>query len=248
MNYLWLTLLLLFGAHVARADQAGMLQSQAEAAYRQGAYAEAAKYYEQVWRSGQETAGIAYNLALSYYRAGSAGQAAAAVITAYRLNPRDPDLSKLQNAVQFDVGKFISSAHPTWYGWAYALFDVLSTQEIYYSGLMILALGLCLITAAFWLPWRKRWQLFAPGLGLTLLAAILIPVYLSLARSLSEWGAIADDNTAVYSEPEKKEPLVLFTVPVKTPVKEILRVEGWSRVRFADARQGWVPSQELARY
>ena len=254
MNYFWGALFWVFCiANVSVAENTVQIVDsewldRAESFYRQGQYAEAAFNYEKLWLEGKQTAGIAYNIALAHYRAGNSGKAVAAAMAAYRLSPRDPDLSKLVHALPFDVSKFISGAYSSWYAWLFVLFDAVSMVEIFHAGLLLFALGLTFITAAFWLPWNRRWQLFTPGLCITLLAAMAVPLLLSLNRSLAEWGAITESRATIYSEPESKQHLELFSVAKNTPARELMRAKDWVRVQFADGRQGWISAASLARY
>ena len=60
--------------------------------YDQGDYAEATKIYEKLVADKVELPGLYYNLGNSYYKSSRRGEAIAAYLKAYMMEPSDPDI------------------------------------------------------------------------------------------------------------------------------------------------------------
>ncbi|MBO4645355.1 MAG: tetratricopeptide repeat protein [Bacteroidales bacterium] len=65
---------------------------EAEKAYQQGQFSQAAKLYEQFISEGNESAQVYYNLGNAYYKAGSLSKAILWYERAFRLDPTDKDI------------------------------------------------------------------------------------------------------------------------------------------------------------
>lgn len=157
-------------------------ESEAQKAYNQGDYLQAAQLYQQQVKAAKKpSAALYYNLANSYYKLGLTPKALANYYRAYRLNPRDKDIrhnlafvmaQHAQNLIPADVPA--SVFHLFFYlsiielegllwllGWLFVIVLILfliSNNQKLKQGFIFL--GVCVILTGIWyacrLPFDKK--------------------------------------------------------------------------------------------
>jgi tetratricopeptide (TPR) repeat protein len=212
----------------------------ANALYKDGQYASAAKEYEDLQQSGLASGNLYFNLANAYFKAGEKGKAILNYERARRLIPGDPDLSaNLAYAQSFTGAEACNPA--LWQLVVFPLSHRIATDRMVWmtSGLYTLLL-LSLAGYRLW-PARPRWLVYAA----TGLAMLVLISSTSLAQQLltDDWRA----QTVVISSgdaPARFEPAENGTVHFVLKEGSLVRVvearDNWIEVARCDGRRGWV--------
>ena len=244
----WSSVLLLGSIALAQSDAATTPQTaffHANAAYRDGHYAEAAEEYEHIRASGFASGNVYFNLGNAYFKLGDRGRAILNYERAERLLPRDPDV-----AANLTYARSLTGAEacrpPRWQRLVFPLAEQLPSRQL--GGLLSACFtGLMLALAAYRLsPRRPRWLLYV---AVALSVALAVSAA-SLARQAyaQDWiraaVVIADGETSARFEPAPSG-TVHFALKQGTRVQVNEARDGWTQVTRCDGRRGWVESTSV---
>jgi tetratricopeptide (TPR) repeat protein len=216
---------------------------QANASYRRGDYAEAAREYEQLLASGVRSGNVYFNLGNAYFKLGDNGKAILNYIRARRFLPRDPDVqANLAYAVSLTGAGLCEAAW--WEGLLFPLLFPLArrvaTQPLVVAATILYTLLLAAAAAYRVFPSRPRWLYYtAVTLGMALLLTGA-----SLMRRLEEleWRreavVIASGETAARFEPSDTG-TVHFVLKQGDQLELNAERDGWRQVSRCDGRRGW---------
>jgi tetratricopeptide (TPR) repeat protein len=217
-------------------------ESDAQKAYNQGDYLEAAKLYQtQVKQTEKPGAVLYYNLANSYYKLGLTPKALAAYYKAWRLNPRDKDIrhnlayvmaQNGQNLVPTDIPQT-----------AFNLFFYLSIIEL--EGLLWLLGWIFVIVLIFVLFTNSNKVKQLPAFLIVIL--IFTGSWYLVRRPIDTkpLAVIRSTSAEVRSGPGEK-----FPVNLSVPRSHIVEVKDtkadWAQIYIpAEQAQGWVLKDSL---
>ena len=168
----WLILAWLCAWSVARADDVSTAFDQANKLYEEGKFTEAVAAYEKMFRQGQASPALYFNLGNAFFKAGQVGRAVFNYRLAERLAPRDPDVRANLKFARSSVATGATPAPSWWQRWTSRL--RLDEWTLLTSGALWIWLGL--LTLGQWRPaLRKSLSGYTAttGVGAVLLALCL---------------------------------------------------------------------------
>ena len=211
----------------------------ANALYKDGQYAAAAREYEELLQGGLESGNLYFNLGNAYFKAGEQGRAILNYERARRLIPGDPDLeANLAYAQSATATEACPS--PLWWRLVFPLAQRTGFQPMLWITSAVYSLFmLAVVTYRLWLR-RPRW--------LRSVSAVLAVLVLLTTSSLAAQAISDSRRQAVVIQngdtPARFEPAAAGTVHFVLKQGTLLRVidtrEGWLEVMRCDGRRGWV--------
>ncbi len=218
---------------------------QANQAYLDGKYEEAASLYREVIHRGHLNGHVFYNLGNAEVRLGRIGPAILNYKKAALLLPRDGDLkANLQYARSLARDRIDGGAPPFWHALAFWYFGM-NFRELLVAFLVFHAL--------FWgaailhIHHRNEWLRW--GIGLSLLLSLLFGV----SAGLKAWETFRNSGGVVL---EKEVPVragftrkdtTLFVLHEGAEFRILGRERGWWKIALPDGKKGWLPATAAAR-
>lgn len=222
--------------------------TQAEQAFRKGAYTEAAAQYEQLRKEGYAAAELYHNLGLCYARSAQWGRAVLAFERGLSLDPGSAPLRENLQLAKQELQDQIEGFEE------YALIERLrNPQKLAASGAWgyaaVLAFWLALLT---WLSrnWISRAivQRMSFPFSVTLAALggilLLIALYARKQETDWRWAIVMSLEVTVHQAPDARSPEKrLVHEGVKVYIQEIL--DPWAKIRLENGDEGWVEAAAL---
>lgn len=218
----------------------------ANALYKDGQYAAAAREYEQLRQAGLTSGNLYFNLGNAYFKAGEKGQAILNYERARRLMPGDPDLGANLAYAQSLTGA-PACAGTLWQAVVFPLSHRLPTHRLLWTTSAVYTLLLLALAVYRLWPARPRWLVYSAA-GFAALAVI---AGTSLAQQLltDDWQRQAVVISAGET-PTRFEPADTGTVHFVLKEGSLIRVldsrENWLQVARCDGRRGWIEKQAVA--
>jgi tetratricopeptide (TPR) repeat protein len=214
---------------------------EAQAAYDDGRYADAARLFENMRNDGIDNVEVQYNLANAHFRNGDLARAVQHYRTAWYAAPRDPDIAANLKFALNAAGS-VEPAFPL----PVRLLTHLSLQEWIWVAIGSY-LGLAVILLAALFIRRARAGLLKFGLLPTALLLLAGGGY-------GQWRAFRTHPEAVVTQAgttARFSPLEGATAHYKIPEGSIVRQrnsdpKGWMEVEY-DRKRGWVKEEQLIR-
>lgn len=218
----------------------------ANALYKDGQYAAAARDYEDLVQAGWVSGNVYFNLGNAYFKAGERGKAILNYERARRLLPADPDLAANLQYAQSQTGS--EPCPPSL--WASAFFPLahrLAARQLLWMTSGLYTLLVLLLTAFRLWPSRPRWLRYAAaGSGVLLLGSGTSLLHRLLT---DDWQrqvvAIRSGDTPTRFEPAANG-TVHFVLKEGTLVRVAERRENWIEVARCDGRRGWIEQDAVA--
>lgn len=217
-------------------------ESEAQKAYNQGDYLQAAKLYtEQVKSTPKPSAALYYNLANSYYKLGLTPKAIANYYRAWRLNPRDNDIRHNLSFVMTQNGQnFVPTDVPLS---AFNLFFYLSIIELegllwFFGWLFVIVLIIVLISN------NKKVKKVLIGLVFCL---ILLGLWYICRKPFDTkpLAVVSRNQAEVRSGPGENFPVNL-SIPRNHIVQVKDKKDNWIQILIpSEKTQGWVLKENL---
>jgi hypothetical protein len=198
-----------------------------EQLYDSGALSAAAEGFTRRVQLEPAVAANWYNLGASYYRLGAKGRAAAAWTRARRLEPRS---STINRALRLTPAPDATSGRWLWS-------PPVTPQELLLLGGLGWVLG--------WLGWALRPRVRDRLTVLLIFAAIALLAGLVLRTWYERPTAVVLDQTTLRLSPHGRAPAI-GPLEAGGAVRIVREEPGWSLVRAAGAREGWVESNAIA--
>lgn len=193
--------------------------------YREGAWEAAASAQAEVLGLVPDAPDVRHNLAAALWMAGRDGEAAAALLDAYRAAPRDPAIRRLWAEMALTHQQLRPLAPPV----------PVTPPELVMAGLVGWTLG--------WLALALGWRRVA---GTTLgLAVVVASAGVGLAMARARPSAIMAQPAPLRLSPHGLAPVIGTADGLALVALEEER-PGWARVRDPLGRSGWVPAAAVA--
>lgn len=215
------------------------LQTGSEA-FRDGDFAKAAEHFEEVVASGQQSAGLFYNLGLAQKQSGDPAKASLNLRRALMIDPLMVDARMALSDLERSQGIPFAPVD-----WKANLAEHVPLLPILVAGFVIFWLG------AFWLLYlvirRNRRVLPAlAGILFCVLGAVLfLAGYASDPRFLWRTGSVALEPSDLLAAPADRSEVVA-RIPAGSML-HVLRTSGnWAYGALPDGTKGWTQAQTLA--
>ena len=229
-------------------SNAAVTKAQADSAYQQEQYQQAAQIYEQLLKQG-ESADIYYNLGNAYYRMDDITHAVLAYERALLLSPGDADVRfNLQMARSKTIDKIVPESEMFFVTWYRALVHLMSVDA--WGRMAIVSLLCALLLVLVYLFAQRIWLRKVGFFGGVLLLVVFLAANVfgfQQQRSLHHrTGAIIMRSAVSVKSTPSQNGTDLFILHEGTRVNIIDdTMRGWREIRVADGKSGWVELKEI---
>lgn len=220
-------------------------------AYTKGQYESAIKWYEQVLSTGQESAGIYYNLGNAWFKLNEMAQAIYNYEKALLLDPSDEDILfnlKIANSRIVDKIDVVPDLFfERWWKSLYTLFpgDTWAWLSILFTALFLIALGLFVLSVK---SVQKKVGFYSALLFLFLTFFGYAFAYKNHFRqSHHTHGIVFEPSVTVKSSPDENS-VDLFVLHEGTKVQLSDSLNSWVKIKIANGSVGWMPSQAIKKF
>ena len=227
------------------------LWDEANLAYTEGRWQDAADAYQMIADASLESAALWCNLGDAYYRTGNISKAILCYERSLKLDPSYDDarfnLDFLNSQIQDRIDPVPELILKTWMRKVSHLLDSNSWAVCF-----LVFLGLTLAMALLFLLAST-----VAGRRIGFFTALVMLLLAASALSFSLWqkneymqadkAIVMRPVSSVKSSPSYESAKDLFVLHEGTKVKVIDSVGSWNNIELADGRQGWIPSSDLER-
>ena len=237
-------------AQAAEMEYVDSLWNDANQAYTEGRWEDAANGYEQISDLGLESASLYCNTGDAFYKGGNIPMAILYYERALKLDPSYSDarynLELLNQMIQDridSVPEFIFKA------WARDICYIMDSDSWAVAFLVLLALTLAMFLMFVLAPTvgARRIGFFTGIAALMLaLAALSFSCWQKNDYESADAAIVIRPVTSVKSSPSSESSMDLFILHEGTKVRILDSVGAWDNIELADGRQGWVRSTDVA--
>lgn len=241
------TLLLLL--LMATVPVAAQTKQEADSAYAQERYQQAAKVYEQLLKRGV-SADLYYNLGNAYYRMDNIPQAVLNYERALLLSPGDEDIRlNLQLARSKTVDKIVPESEMFFVTWYRSLVSQQSVDAWARTGLLSLVVAIVLALAYLFANalWLRKVGFFGGTLFLLLFALSNLFAWQQKWALAERTGAVVMQSAVTVRSTPSDNGTDLFVLHEGTRVTITDgSMSGWKKIRVADGKEGWLETKQIA--
>lgn len=241
------TLLLLL--LLATVPVAAQTKQEADSAYAQERYQQAAKMYEQLLKHGV-SADLYYNLGNAYYRMDNIPQAVLNYERALLLSPGDEDIRlNLQLARSKTVDKIVPESEMFFVTWYRSLVSQQSVDAWARTGLLSLVVAIVLALAYLFANalWLRKVGFFGGTLFLLLFALSNLFAWQQKRALAERTGAVVMQSAVTVRSTPSDNGTDLFVLHEGTRVTITDgSMSGWKKIRVADGKEGWLETKQIA--
>lgn len=223
-------------------------KAEADSAYAQGHYQQAARDYETLLQQGVSTV-IYYNLGNAYYRMDDMPHAVLNYERALLLSPGDADVRfNLQMARSKTVDKITPESEMFFVTWYHMLVNFTSVDG--WARMALCALAVAIFLALLYLfaspVWMRKAGFFGALAMLLLFVVANIFAYAQKQSFVRRSGAIIMAPAVTVKSTPAKQGTDLFILHEGTRV-EITdgTMRQWKRIRLADGKEGWIETSQM---
>lgn len=241
----FLLIALWFAPAICSGAETAKLFQEANAGYRTGDYAKAAKLYESLIEQDPRVATFYYDLANTYVRLGKLSSAILNYEKALRVDPRNGDI---RENLRYTRGLLEYRVEDTrnWYLKATeAVLKYATEREVYAVVLAILfvfLIGGCLYfingRGVFWNPWQRF-------IFMLLVLAVLVAFGKQVQSNVIRDAIVMQKECEARYGPSEHDQ-VAFRMGEGIKVFVMDRREDWSRVLLTNGESGWVKDSDIA--
>lgn len=248
--YVWALLLLLpFSASAQSDADADALWNDANNAYLEGRWEDAARDYEKISRMGLESAALYCNLGNAYFKTDNISKAILNYERALKLDPSYEDARhnlELSNSMVQDKIESVPEFFLT--GWMRDASHLLSSDSwaVLFLVFLLLTVALVLLFVFATVP-ATRIIAFSAGILLLIfsIASLSFSIWLKSEYEAADSAIITSSVVSAKASPSDNSSQDLFILHEGTKVKVIEKVGSWSNIELNDGRQGWLPSSDI---
>jgi tetratricopeptide (TPR) repeat protein len=220
------------------------LYNNANMHFRQGEYPQAIEKYESILKNGIENPDLFFNLANAYFRAGNKGKAIQFYEKAFRLTPRDTEIStNLDLAQQFIEDKIIIPHQNIFERILIKYYNFFSLRELAFITSIFFGSGFLLFFLMVLSNSRNTW-FFCVSIGVLLMFIMSIFLITTLVKvkeyKSEEYGIILSDKIDVKSGTQDTYTTV-FTLHEGTKVQIRESRDNWYFISLPNGMNGWIP-------
>lgn len=168
----------------------------------------------------------------------------AALLTAKRLMPRDPDIkANLKYIHEQNVDKLHYQNTDAF--WNILLFwqNSLNLKELWQCFLILWCLGFTLMIPVLWQP---SWTILNRiGLGAILGASIFLLAFISSLQLEEKWGAVSAAKARIFSGPGGLNTIV-FELHEGAPFIVKKKQQSWLQIELSDGKKGWIANSDAS--
>ena len=223
-------------------------KAQADSAYQQEQYQQAAQIYEQLLKRG-ESADLYYNLGNAYYRMDDITHAVLAYERALLLSPGDADVRfNLQMARSKTIDKIVPESEMFFVTWYRSLVRMMSVDAWGRTAIVSLLCAMLLVLVYLFAQriWLRKVGFFGGILFLVVFLAANVFGFQLQQSLLHRTGAIIMHSAVPVKSTPSKNGTDLFILHEGTHVDIIDdTMRGWREIRVADGKSGWVELKEI---
>ncbi|PIB31370.1 ion channel protein [Maribacter sp. 4U21] len=239
-------LVLLFGFLVFAQEET--LFDNATAAYNEGDYEKAIGFYNTILEDGQHSASLYFNLGNSYYKLNDIAQSIYYYEKALLLAPEDKEIMNNLGYAQQMTLDAIDTMPET----GLSRFYKTITAQLSFDQWAKLGVGLMILFVILYIVFyyaqyasRKRWAFIGSLVSLFLTILSIVFAFVQYSDFQKQQPAIVfADEIGIQSEPNTGSDEI-FVLHAGTKVNIIEKLNDWKRIRLADGKTGWVPSQHI---
>jgi len=223
-------------------------KAEADSAYAQGHFQQAAKNYEELLKQGVST-DLYYNLGNAYYRMDEMPRAVLNYERALLLSPGDRDVRfNLQMARSKTIDKITPESEMFFVTWYHSLVNLTSVDG--WATVALCTLALAIVLALLYLfatpVWLRKVGFFG---ALALLVVFGLTNFFAYAQKQSftaRRGAIIMAPAATVKSTPASQGTDLFILHEGTKVTITdATMRQWKRIRVADGKEGWIEAKEI---
>ena len=223
-------------------------KAQADSAYQQEQYQQAAQIYEQLLKRG-ESADLYYNLGNAYYRMDDITHAVLAYERALLLSPGDTDVRfNLQMARSKTIDKIVPESEMFFVTWYRSLVRLMSVDAWGRTAIVSLLCAMLLVLVYLFAQriWLRKVGFFGGILFLMVFLAANVFGFQQQQSLLHRTGAIIMHSAVPVKSTPSANGTDLFILHEGTRVNIIDdTMRGWREIRVADGKSGWVELKEI---
>lgn len=223
-------------------------KAQADSAYQQEQYQQAAQIYEQLLKRG-ESADLYYNLGNAYYRMEDITHAVLAYERALLLSPGDADVRfNLQMARSKTIDKIVPESEMFFVTWYRSLVRLMSVDAWARTAIVALLSAMLLILVYLFAQriWLRKVGFFGGVLFFVVFLAANIFGFQLQQSLLHRTGAIIIRSAVPVKSTPSQNGTDLFILHEGTRVNIVDdTMKGWREIRVADGKSGWVEVKEI---
>ncbi|WP_396636414.1 tetratricopeptide repeat protein [Maribacter sp. R77961] len=239
-------LILLFGFLVNGQNES--LFNNATAAYNDGDYKKAIAFYNSILEEGQHSAPLYFNLGNSYYKLNDIAHSIYYYEKALLLAPEDKEIrNNLAYAQQMTLDAIDTMPETGLSRFYKTVTSQLSFDQWAKLGVVLMFLFVLLYIIFYYAQYasRKRWAFIGSLVSLFLCIITLAFAFVQYNDFQKQQPAIIfTDEIGIQSEPNAGSDEI-FILHAGTKVNIIERLNDWKRIKLADGKTGWVPSENL---
>lgn len=231
------------------APEAGLSVEDVDKLAQDGKYAEAIDAYEAILASGQESAGVYYNLGFSYFKSGSLGKAILNFERAKRLDPSDADVEANLELAYALTDKMETVEMPVVDRMWQSVVGAFSSDGWAWLFILFFFLALAGVAAFLFLDSvAMRKAGFFGAIVLMVLAIVSVSVSLSKkSEALDSSRAIIMTASTDLSTSPDKNGVRMTVLHEGTDVKILDELGDWFEVRLRDGNVGWIKSADVEK-
>ena len=223
-------------------------KAQADSAYQQEHYQQAAQIYEQLLKSG-ESADLYYNLGNAYYRMDDITHAVLAYERALLLSPGDADVRfNLQMARSKTIDKIVPESEMFFVTWYRSLVRMMSVDAWGRTAIVSLFCAMLLVLIYLFAQriWLRKIGFFGGVLFFVVFLAANVFGFQQQQSLLHRTGAIIMHSAVPVKSTPSSNGTDLFILHEGTRVNIIDdTMRGWREIRVADGKSGWVELKDI---
>ena len=223
-------------------------KAEADSAYAQGHYQQAARDYEALLKKGVST-DLYYNLGNAYYRMDEMPRAVLNYERALLLSPGDADVRfNLQMARSKTVDKITPESEMFFVTWYHSLINLTSVDG--WAQMALIALAVAIVLALLYLfaspVWMRKVGFFGALAMLVLFVAANFFAYAQKQSFVRRSGAIIMAPAVTVKSTPAEQGTDLFILHEGTRV-DITdgTMRQWKRIRLADGKEGWIETSQM---
>ncbi len=224
--------------------------SEANNAYKKGAYKQAITDYEAVLNTNIESPEIYFNLANAYYKTGQIAPAILNYERAKLLAPADKDIDYNLKIAQAHVLDKLKVVHPIFYRrWIASIRNIFSADM--WSYLSIALFIVCLIALGMYL-YSNKTALKKVGFFLAFVTLIFCIVTYAFASVKTaeltnrEYAIVFSPSVTVKASPDESG-TELFVLHSGTKVKILEQLGDWTQIQISDGNEGWLKKSAVEK-